>query len=446
MKAWKFLALLFLASLAIKIPFSVANTSFGVDETLYLATARHFVETGDFGIRTDFYDYKFLSPLFPSIASAFYFVGGQNGVLLIAPIFSSLAILIFYFLGKHVANEKVGRIAAIIGFFSSSLFILSSRPLTESVALFFFSFATLSMYLALKDKKYRIFSFAFPILFVLTFLARFQYGGVLLFLFVAYLVISKGYKRLSKLNFVYGVIASLLLASPWILFNLENYGSPLGAPASQASTDLGFSLSTAYLYFPYLFIVLGTVVPFVFYGLYKTWRMKNVLLLLGFFAVFLVQFFVFGKVAEERYLLPILPASVVIGAIGFFELQKRHRKIVNYAFVSLIILGVGLGVFGANYYHEYPRYNDTKEAVVFLKENCSSPVMSNSFTHVWYYAGYENIPIQSSEEKSLGLSKKRGVSCILFSKYEVPFNDYFEGSINVKKIFSNGGTSVYAPI
>lgn len=438
-----FLILILVASLTIKVPLALITNSFGVDESLYLATAREFVETGKFGIRTEFYDFKFIPPLFPSLASAFFAIGGEKGVLLISPIFSSLTIILFYFLGKFLFDVKVGRVAALIALFNPGFILLGTRPLTESVAIFFFTFAVLAMYLMLKDRKFGTFVFAFPVLFALTAMTRFQYGGILIILFIAYLFYTRKFSNVFTKYFFLGIVAALAIASPWLIFNLQSFGNLLGGPVHQATTDLGFNPFVAYLYIPYLFIIIGSVIPFVFYGIYKSYKHHRLFLLLAFLAIFLTQFFVFGKVAEERYLLPIIPVAALLGAIGFLALYDRFKKISLYSFTVLLAINLLIGLAGISFFMNLDRYNETREAVLSLKENCESPIMSNSFTHVWYYADYENIPVKSSQTESINLAKERGVSCIMFSEYEAPFIDYFEGSGGLETVFKNKRLTVY---
>ena len=447
MKERHLLVLLVVLSLAIKLPLIFFTTSFGVDESLYLSTARHFVETGEFGLNTEFYDFRFISPLMPAIESVFYALGGQMGVLLIAPIFSTLTVLVFYYLGKYLINPKAAIITAAIAFFNPALLIAASRPLTESVAIFFFSATILAMYMTLKGGKiHRIFPIVFPALAVLTFLIRFQYGGLLFVFFVVYLVISipsRSWKNLLTKNFLIGVVVGILIFAPWAAFNMVNFGSPIGGASHQASTDLGFNPSVAYLYVPYLAIILGSTIPFVAFGIYKNLNRKNLFVISAFAVVFLTQFFVFGKVAEERYLLPVLPAAALLATMGYFALKKHYKKLTVYTFAAFMLINIAAGFYGVNLFQEYPRYTETKDAVEFMIENCSSPVMSNSFTQVWYYSGFENVPLRPDRQDSLDLAREKGTECILVSNYETPFNDILSDSNEVQEIYDAGSVVVY---
>lgn len=437
-----FLVLLIVAGLAIKVPLAMMTTSFGVDESLYLSTARNFVDTGVFGLDSNGYDFRFINPLWPAAASAFYWLSGEKGVLFLSALLSSLTIPVFYYLGKKVFDERAGRIAAVIGLASPAMLVLATRPLTESMALFFFSFAVLAMYLALKGKGSRMMLFAFPVLFMLTFLSRFQYGGVLLILFAAYAMVTRSYGNLLRPHLAYGILVAVLLSSSWLMLNVQNYGNPLGGAEHQAGTDLGFVLSTAALYLPYTLVVVGSVIPFVLYGLYVCVKRRDALPVLGFVLIVAVQMAVFGKVSEERYLLPLVPFAVLLAYAGFADLRKKWPRLATYAMVGLLLANFAVGYYGVSYYQTYARYGDTKDAVLFAKDNCSSPIMSNSFTQVWYYSGYDNVPL-SAAPSDVQSVKTAGGNCIIVSGWEAPFKDDVAGSGLATKIFGKGELAVY---
>lgn len=439
----RFLIILVAVSLAIKVPLALMTQSFGVDESLYLSTARHYAETGVFGLQDGPYDFRFIAPAFAFVASLFYKAGGEAGVLMISPIFTTLAILTFYFLGKQLGGAKVGRLTSLMGVFSSVLLLMSSRPLTEGVALFFFSASLLAIVHVTRNSRAQSWSVALPVLMTLTFLSRFQYGLLIVVFFAAYILFSKNYRKILTPKFLLGCVIAAAVASPWILMNVVNYGSPLGGAERQAGTDAGFEISSAVFYVPYFFLVAGLYAPFVLYGLYMSFKSKDSFLVVAFAVVFLTQFLVFGKIVEERYMLPMLPATLVLAAVGFFGMNKKQNGVPAIAMIALMVGSVVLGYLAVDMYQNSARYSDTRDASVFLRENCSSPVMSNSFSHVWYYTGYENLPVQGDLHASLELIESRQARCIMFSEYEAPFVDMFQGEPSVKLVFESPGVSVY---
>jgi 4-amino-4-deoxy-L-arabinose transferase-like glycosyltransferase len=439
----RFLIILIAASLAMKIPLALMTHSFGVDESLYLSTARHYAETGAFGLQDGPYDFRFIAPIFAFLASFFYMLGGEGGVLLISPIFTTLSLVAIYFLGRQVGGEKVGRLAALMGMFSSILILMSSRPLTEGVALFFFSASLLAINSVAKGGKYHRWLVVLPVLMTLTFLSRFQYGFLIVVFFVSYVLFSKTYKKFLAPGFLLGCLIAAAVASPWIVMNNTNYGSPLGGAERQAGTDAGFEISSAVFYVPYFFLIAGLYAPFVFYGLYRAVKKRETFLVMSFMVIFAAQFLVFGKIVEERYLLPILPSALVLASIGFFDMNRKQKKTTTTALIVLILGSLAIGYGAVNIYQNYARYDDSKNAAVFVKENCNSPIMSNSFVHIWYYTNYENLPLQKDLYASLELMKSRRANCIMFSTYEAPFEDKFYDTPYVKLVFETPGVNVY---
>ncbi|MBI4894354.1 MAG: glycosyltransferase family 39 protein [Candidatus Aenigmarchaeota archaeon] len=439
----RFLIILVAASLAMKIPIALMTHSFGVDESLYLSTARQYAETGVFGLQEGPYDFRFIAPMFAFVASFFYMLGGEGGVLLISPIFTTLSLVAIYLLGRQVGGEKVGRLAALMGMFSSILLLMSSRPLTEGVALFFFSASMLAMSSAARDGSHRGWLVALPVLMTATFLSRFQYGFLIVVFFVAYVLFSGTYRKFAAPGLLLGCLAAAAVASPWILMNMANYGSPLGGAERQAGTDAGFDPSSAVFYVPYFFLIAGLYAPLVLYGLYRAVKSKDMFLVMSFAVVFAAQFLVFGKIVEERYLLPLLPASLILAAAGFFGMAKGDRRLMGIVLIAIMLGSLALGYGAVSVYQNNARYDDSKDAAFFVKENCSSPVMSNSFVHVWYYTGYENIPLQKDIYASLEAMGDRSANCIMFSEYEAPFTDPFRGTPYVKTAFESSGVTVY---
>jgi len=439
----RFLIILVAASFAIKIPLALMTNSFGIDESLYLSTARQYAETGVFGLQDGPYDFRFIAPVFAFLASFFYMAGGEGGVLLISPIFTTLTIVVFYFLGRQVGGEKVGRLAGLMGLFSSILILMSSRPLTEGVALFFFSASLLAISSVSRNVKSGMWPVALPVMMTLTFLSRFQYGFLIVVFFIAYALFSKTYKNFLTPKFLLGCALAALVASPWILMNISNYGSPLGGAERQAGTDAGFEISSAVFYVPYFFLIAGLYAPFVFYGLYRAVKTKEYFLVLSFVVVFAAQFLVFGKIVEERYILPMLPTTLILASIGFFGINKSQRKAAAAIMIVLMAGSMAIGYGAAGIYQNSDRYGGSKEAAVFVKDNCSSPIMSNSFVHVWYYTGYRNIPLGDGLYESLEVAGRNVVVCILFSTYEAPREDFFYGTPYVNLVHDADGVRVY---
>ncbi len=437
MKDRSFLALLVVANLAIKIPLALFFLQgFGIDESLYLATARDYAETGNFGVKTEFNDFRFIAPLLAFVMSGFYKVFGEAGALLVSPIVGSLAIIPFFYLGKLAIGPNAGRLAALFLFFNPAYFLLNTRPLTESIALLLFSVSVLVFLLAIRNVKYRF--FVLPLL-LLTFLARYPYGILLVVFYVVTLILERHTRFFFNQNILAGIALTLAIASPWLLFNYETYGDLFGGPAHQGSTDIGFDYQRASWYVPYLFIVVGATFPFMLYGLFRNIRERKLIyFLLGFFVIFLVQFFVFGRSVEERYILPILPFAAILVASGYSNLLKWKEKIVKYIFVALMIVNIIAAAYLTYIFSTLPKYSDTRSAILWIKENCGPVIFGNVFTPVYQITGYDVIPATSDSEKDNQTIKDRNVNCVIVSAHESPYKDFFRNNFNAeKKTFGN---------
>lgn len=65
---------------------------------------------------------------------------------IINPLFGSLTVVLLYFLGKEIYNEKIGRIASLLGVLSPFILFMSSEYMNHVSALFFFSLFLLCFY------------------------------------------------------------------------------------------------------------------------------------------------------------------------------------------------------------------------------------------------------------------------------------------------------------
>lgn len=432
-----FLALLVIASLAIKIPIVLFFLhGFGIDESLYLATARDYSESGTFGVNTEFNDFRFIAPLLAFVMSGFYKIFGESGPLLVSPVVGSLAIIPFFYLGKLAINAKAGRLVALFLLFNPAYFLLNTRPLTESIGLLLFSTSILVILLAISNRKYRY--FVLPLL-LLTFLARYPYGILLGAFLVAILILERKWKFSFDQNILASIAIAIAIAAPWFLFNFQSYGDVLGGPAHQGSTDVGFDYQRASWYFPYLFIVVGATFPFMLYGLLKNIKeRKLVYFLLGFSVVFLVQFFVFGRSVEERYILPILPFASILVVSGYYHMLKWRRNLVRYAFVALMVVNILGAAYLTYLFSNLPKYSDTREAALWVKDNCGSAVMGNLFTPIYQTTGHEVFPVTLDPVKDNKIIKEKNINCIIVSLHESPYRDFFRNDFNAeKKTFGN---------
>lgn len=443
----KLLLLLVVAGLAIKIPIALFYLNgLGIDESLYVATARDYAETGVFGIRTESNDFGFIAPMLSFVMAGLYKIFGEHGPLMVAPIFGSLIVVPFYYIGRTVVNDGAGRLAAVLMFFNPAFFLVNTRPLTETLGIFLMSVAVMFLLMGLGDRKNRVWWVGVLPMVVMTFLTRYPYG-IILFVFV---VIALLYKRsirdfLCKHTAV-GFAAALLIAVPWFAYNMDNYGTLLGGPAKQGSADVGFDFMKGTWYIPYAAIVIGATFPFAVYGFFRSLKeRKHMLMFIGVAVVFLMQFFIFSKTVEERYILPVVIFSTILSAFAYDSMRSRGGKWVTYVLVGMLIVNSIAAIYVTNLFSNLPKYSDTQDALEWVRDNCNGPILANLQTPLYNVLGRDALHPTYTDEGDRRIVEENNVTCVIASSYEAPYRDFFQntsmgevrafgGKINVYKM------------
>lgn len=439
----KLIVLLVLASLAIKIPIAVFYLDgLGIDESLYVATARDYADTGTFGIRTESNDFGFIAPLLSVVMAAFYKVFGESGPLMVAPIVGSLVIIPFYYIGKIAIGQSAGKLAAIFIFFNPVLFLLNIRPLTESLGFLLMSSAVMFLLMGIKERKY--WAFVLP-LFLLTFLTRYPYGVLLLVFIVVALLFQRSVRQFLCRYTLVGFLVAILLAAPWVMYNHANYGTLLGGPAKQGSADIGFDFLKGTWYIPYAAIIIGATFPFAVYGFFRSMKeRKHILMFIGVAVVFLVQFAIFSKTVEERYILPVLIFATMLSVFGYESMRGKMGKWVAYMLIAMFAMNSVAALYVTDLFANLPRYSDTQDALLWVRDNCSGELLANLHTPVYNVLGRDALHPTFTDDGDRDIVESRGVGCVIATSYEAPYRDFFQnistgerhafGKINVYKM------------
>ncbi len=437
----RLLALLVIAGIAIKVPIAIFYLQgFGIDESIYIATARDYAETGVFGIRTESNDFGFIAPMLSFLMAGFYKVFGESGPLMVAPIFGSLTVIPFYYIGKSLIGPAAGRLAAVLVFFNPAFFLLNTRPLTETLGFFMMSTAVMFLVLGFKDRRNWI---AVLPLFLMTFLTRYPYGILLIAFVVLALLFQKSVRQFLCRYSLVGLVLAVLIAAPWMAYNQTNYGTLLGGPAKQGSADIGFDFLKGTWYIPYAAIVLGATFPFAVYGFFRSIReRKNVLMLIGVAVIFLVQFAMFSKTVEERYILPVLLFATMLSVFGYDNMRGRMGKWVGYALVGMLILNALAAVYAVNLFAHLPKYSDTRDALLWVKDNCDGELLANLHTPVYNILGRDALHPTFTDDGDRKIVESRNVRCVIATSYEAPYKDFFQNLSSGEKV-SFGKINVY---
>lgn len=365
---WLLLAIFFLGFWARNSVYYLGTSTDGwvyAESAKYLALENLYVKNCAVGNLQDcsLYEQVLAPPGFPSMIAIFYILFGVNTIYasILSGIFSSLTIIIIFFIGRMVFNEKIGLIsAAVFTFFPYELLYAGSGH-PRSAALFFISLSILFYFIALKQNKALQWALTAVALSIAVCIR--QENIILLIPMAGGLFLFDYFKKFStknKKSFVFGIIKKFWLATAifiitqipiqyWILSNYHGEDSLFSADAfittaPRILADFFIPLNMEmegfrilFLYNPIISIAFFSSIILVFRNKKKEW--------LFFFLIFLAYFVVsasyFGSLEAYstdyiRYSQPlifpvtILSAAIISNATNF--LKKKQA-----------FLGLGLG-------------------------------------------------------------------------------------------------------
>ncbi len=325
------------------------------DEAIYLTIGQKILRGGIMYV--DIFDHKT-----PGI---YYLTAGALGVFghtvwsikFLLTIWVLATLVVFYFLGKKLFNEKVALVATII--FS----ILTSLPLIEGN--FFNSEILMVLPIALGilfglDKKFFLAGVFFSLAFLLKVPAIFDFTAFFIFATLAVRRDSIVLTITNLLKITGGFLTPILLVAAYFILN----------GAFGQFFESAFLYNFSYTGYGNKFIIengllLIKALPIALIGLYAIFRIKNSLKdnkgrplsAKEFLVVWLVFSFygaVFGGRSYEHYLIQVLPAFSLILAVSFYE--GSFRKIGLGLVFAVLLLSFILGFrpwFNQNYYTNF---------------------------------------------------------------------------------------------
>lgn len=391
--------------------------SIASDEAFYLNVARDIVEgRGYTGITNTG---EALAPVFSFIIAIFYFVFGISDLSakLVDPLFTILNTILIFVLARKLFNEKVAFFSSI---FLSTLpvtIILGERILLEQVHLFFLLLLILFFIKSVKENS-KLLPIA-TIFFILAFFTRYA-AAAFAFSFIFYFLFEKR-KFLEIVRSKYLFLSSLILIlslTPFFYLSYLTYGNPL---TQFTQLIRSYTVTTAeepqHFYLTNFALIPAFITPMFIVGVYHSIKFKNKILIWFLLSILFLVFYRFAllPVRELRYLIDTVPFISIVSAVGFLEIVKMEgRKF--YALIMLFVLvslNITAGFYAISSFASSPRYNEVKEASLWLKANCSEPVLSNAGRHVRYYAGFDELSLTTKN-----LEKYKNADCILYSEYE----------------------------
>ena len=331
------------------------------DETIYSEMAKEMIKLGDWTTLHFNYQIQFDKPplYFWLIALNFRLFGwNEFTARLWSALFGIGGVIVVYFLGKNIFDKRVGFLAGLV-LATSFQYIAQSRLVTHDVTLsFFISLCLLFFYLGYKTSK-GIYYLLFFLAAALATLTKGPTGALLPFLIVGlWLGSTKQLKVLREMRIFWGIIAYLVIASPWFIIEFLRHGEEFVNSfflARHFSRYLApFQAQSGPLYYYVLVLFLGfypwiCFLPFSAYHLVvwkTTWYSdegkKSLLLLLWFGFIF--AFFTFAQTKLPNYILPLYPAvALMVGKFwndSFSRTMRHLRRSMSFSFFLFVSLSI----------------------------------------------------------------------------------------------------------
>ena len=388
-------------------------------------------------------------------------------------LFASLTVLLIFFFGKRVFNQRVGLFAALILATNVEFFWLARRANIDATLTFFTTLTIFSFYFGFLQPNHRFcFYFIGFLSMGIGFLTKLQVAIVVPGLTIlTFLVATKNYKFLKDLRFFLTSPVFFLVVFSWLIAAYQLGGKEYMAQLLYHKTGAIFFEKVShprpfYYYFKnfpgdffpwFLFFPSALILAFK-----RSYRSRpEIVLLLGRFITNFI-FFSLAKGKRELYLLPTYPAASLLVAFLWNEyLSHSNEKfiqrlikiplhillgtmtisaislpfIVEYKFssllsnsvfltipMSLLILGgVAYGYYARNIYPERPLF--VIAGIMFL---------------LFLYGTTFIFPLINPFKSSRPLSKKivkivKRADKLSFFGFEGADFNYYTGFINVKR-------------
>ena len=331
------------------------------DEPRYAQVAQEMRATGDWTLphlNSEIYAEK--PPLFFWLIALFsFFTGGVDEISARLP--SALAalgcIMLTFFIGKRLFDQKAGFFAALVLLTSTQFFWMGRRGNIDMTLSFLVILALTFFYLGLQGEKKSRFFYLIPyVVMGVGVLTKGPVGFLLPFLtMVVYLVATKNFRHFKKLEIPWGLLVFILIISAWLIPACIQGGKTytqqiLFRQNLERFADTWTHQQPFYYYlevFPAGFIPWIVLLPgALLWGFAKDQREHRLQFyfpLCWFLTIFI--FFSLSTSKRELYLLPLYPAaSLLLGGFisSYISSPERGGIVSKLLFFPLYILG---GVF-----------------------------------------------------------------------------------------------------
>jgi 4-amino-4-deoxy-L-arabinose transferase-like glycosyltransferase len=299
-------------------------------------------------------------PLVSWVTAMFFKIFGENDFA--ARLFAALCawgcILLAYFMGRHLSDEKTGLYAAMLLTISLFPFILGHINVLDMPLTFFTCLSIWLGYVAVQEQKKYLF-YLFYLACALAFLIKGVIGVVFpVGILIIWLIWAGRWRQILTLFSPVGMIIFLSVVCPWLILAQKENSDFLWfffvrEHFLRFATKMHGKTEPFYFYLP---IIIGGVIPWAFY-LIKAWKNKyireslfstdeNKLLVVWFLLILI--FYTVSSSKLVTYMAPLfLPISLFAGCIfkkyeeEMQVVQTKGRKIIYrlaIIFQSLILI------------------------------------------------------------------------------------------------------------
>ncbi|OGP93449.1 MAG: hypothetical protein A2Z19_02330 [Deltaproteobacteria bacterium RBG_16_54_18] len=311
------------------------------------------------------------------IAGTAKLIGGMNEAAARFPsaLFGIGIVLLLFFLGKKLFDEKAGLLAAFILATNIEFIWLARRASIDATLTFFTTAAITLLYLGFYQKRGRWGFYLLAYLaMVLAVLTKLQIGVIVpVFVIGGYFLFRREFGFFKDSSHIPGIALFIAIIGGWLaLAYLSGGGDYLWGLLYQKTSSrlLEETSHTRPLYY-YLVNFPGNFIPWIFflpsaliYGLSHKERTKEFVFIVFWFAIIFVALSLF-KAKRELYLLPLYPAAaLMVGALlaklplGAEGAVKRICSIpLMVMIVLLALIAMSLPIVAAlkgSFYLEHP--------------------------------------------------------------------------------------------
>ena len=354
-KITKILITLFFIALTIRILFLFSAPVKIWDETVYANLGHDLSKNLGYSVRNGWSDYipegeapyawprvGFRAPLLPVILSIFYFLKLDFLINLLIPLIGALSVILVFSLGKTLFNEKVGLYSAIL-ISILPLHVVYSAKILTGVLFTFFTLLTFISFWKGYEKGEKIHKILFGLFLALALLARYTALWIIPIFLLYFLIRDKSLKVVKDKYLWYSIGIFFITLIPWFIYGIGEYKNPLGAfiHGSKAAAYWGGLQPWTFFFnaWWHMFSIIGIVfiIGLIYLAYKKELFKKEVYLLVLWLAFFLIMA-IYMPHKEERFILALTPALVLISGRFLNNLKGKKMIILLIVIISIFSL------------------------------------------------------------------------------------------------------------